>query len=76
MADRNASSKDRILDSLQIATWLGMAQRTICLWAECGEIPAFKIGRQWKFSEDKVTRWVETQEGKNGLGSLKGGGQE
>lgn len=71
MVNRSTLTPDRILDSLQVATWLGVAQRTICLWAECGEIPAFKIGRQWKFSEVKVSEWVAAQEGKHGLGSHK-----
>jgi len=32
----------------------------VCFWAECGEIPALKIGRQWRFREEEIRRWLET----------------
>lgn len=45
-----------LLGSKEIASWLGIATRTVCLWAECDEIPAFKVGRQWRFKEDDVRK--------------------
>jgi len=34
------------LSTADVARSLGVAARTLCLWAECGEIPAIEIGRQ------------------------------
>ena len=50
-----------LLTSTQVAGWLGMSQRTVCLWAELEEIPAFKLGHQWRFREDAVRRWLEVR---------------
>jgi excisionase family DNA binding protein len=36
--------------------------RTVSLWAECGEIPAFKVGRQWRFRRESITKWIEAIE--------------
>jgi excisionase family DNA binding protein len=41
-----------------VAKWLGVSTRTLCLWAECREIPAIKIGRQWRFRESELSRWL------------------
>jgi excisionase family DNA binding protein len=48
-----------LLTTAQVAIWLGISQRTVCLWAELEEIPAFKLGHQWRFREDEVRRWLE-----------------
>ena len=37
----------RNLSTLAVASRLGVSVRSIRLWAECGEIPAIKIGRGW-----------------------------
>jgi excisionase family DNA binding protein len=50
-----------LLSSAQVAAWLGISQRTVCLWAELEEVPAFKLGHQWRFREDEVRRWLEGQ---------------
>ena len=40
--------------------WLGVSARTVCLWAECGEIPALKIGRQWRFPVSELRQWLDS----------------
>jgi excisionase family DNA binding protein len=32
--------------------------------AQTGKIPAYKVGRQWRFKKEEIDRWVE-KEGKN-----------
>ncbi len=54
------SVKAPLLSTAAVARWLGVAPRTICLWAECREIPAIKIGRQWRFREKDVREWLES----------------
>lgn len=50
--------REPLLTTAAVAKWLGVSARTICLWAECREIPAIKIGRQWRFREAEVGEWL------------------
>ena len=49
-----------LLNSAQVAGWLGVSQRTVCLWAELSEIPGFKLGHQWRFREDDIRSWLQS----------------
>jgi len=49
----------RLLRSREVAEMLGIASRTVCLWAECNVIPALKLGRQWRFHRRDIARWLE-----------------
>jgi excisionase family DNA binding protein len=60
----NESRITPLLSSRQVARWLGISPRTVCLWAELDEIPAFKLGHQWRFREADVRIWVETRRGR------------
>jgi excisionase family DNA binding protein len=33
----------------EVAAMLRAAPRTVQLWAECGKLHAFKVGRGWRF---------------------------
>jgi len=59
-ANLRTAHHDRVplLSSAEVANWLGISQRTVCLWAELGEIPGFKLGHQWRFSETEVRKWL------------------
>jgi excisionase family DNA binding protein len=48
-----------LLNTSQVAAWLGISTRTACLWAECSELPAIKIGRQWRFQREAVQEWLD-----------------
>ena len=64
-----SSNPEPLLTTAAVAKWLGVATRTICLWAECKEIPAIKIGRQWRFRERQLREWIESpQAAKVGIG--------
>jgi excisionase family DNA binding protein len=52
------SNRESLLTTAAVAKWLGIAPRTVCLWAECREIPAIKIGRQWRFREGELWEWL------------------
>jgi excisionase family DNA binding protein len=52
------SNREPLLTTAVVAKWLGIAPRTVCLWAECKEIPAIKIGRQWRFRESELWEWL------------------
>ncbi len=45
----------------QVASYLGMAERTIYMWAQQGKVPAFKLGASWRFRRSEIDAWLETQ---------------
>ena len=59
MHNLKSQQKDPFLSTAVVARWLGISPRTVCFWAECGEIPALKVGRQWRFREEEVRRWID-----------------
>lgn len=48
------------------ATYLGVTKDTIRNWIKKGYIPAYKIGRKWKFKISEIDAWVES--GKSAIG--------
>ena len=58
----DGSNREPLLTVAAVAKWLGMAPRTVCLWAACKEIPAIKIGRQWRFRESELLEWLRNPE--------------
>jgi excisionase family DNA binding protein len=56
--EKSTSNREMFLTTAAVAKWLGIAPRTVCLWAECNEIPAIKIGRQWRFRERELWDWL------------------
>ncbi len=45
----------------EVAQYLGLAERTIYLWAQQGRLQAFKLGSAWRFRRLEVDGWLETQ---------------
>lgn len=52
-----------LLNTAQVAAWLGISPRTVCLWAECSELPAIRVGRQWRFQREAIERWLASSKG-------------
>jgi excisionase family DNA binding protein len=44
----------QMIGSEEMAAQLGVAKETIESWARDSKIPAFKVGRSWKFDEAEV----------------------
>jgi excisionase family DNA binding protein len=42
----------------QIAEYLQMSTSSIYKIAQAGKIPAYKVGRQWRFKKEEIDRWV------------------
>ena len=45
-----------MIDSAAMASRLGIAKATVEDWAKKNRIPAFKVGRWWRFDENDVLR--------------------
>ena len=44
----------------EICEYLGVSRDTIFKWIETKNMPAHKMGRQWKFKLDEVDEWVKS----------------
>ena len=50
----------RWLSVEQIAVYLGVSKDTVYAWISKRSMPAYRIGRLWKFRTDEVDQWVRT----------------
>jgi excisionase family DNA binding protein len=50
-----------VMDALDAAAFLGVHVETIRRLARRGEIPSFKVGKDWRFRRDALERWSDTQ---------------
>ncbi len=57
-------SMEKWLTLEQIAEYLQMSTSSIYKMAQASKIPAYKIGRQWRFKKEEIDRWVEEQKPK------------
>ncbi len=50
---------DKWLTLEQIAEYLQMSVSSIYKMAQTGKIPAYKVGRQWRFKKEEIDALVE-----------------
>lgn len=64
--ERNAGA----LNIREAAAFLGVHEQTVRKLARSGKIPAFKVGRDWRFSGEALTAWASDQQlpGSDGVG--------
>lgn len=51
-----------IMNTQEIADYLGISPFTVIKKAERGLIPAFKIGKLWRFRADDIEKWINEQQ--------------
>lgn len=52
---------DEVLTIKDVAALLKLAEKTVYAMANAGELPAFKIRRQWRIQRAELYRWLEEQ---------------
>jgi len=57
---RIAEMDEEILDVTRAAKVLGVSTKTIYTLARKGEIPATRVGREWRFARKSLIDWVAT----------------
>ncbi len=50
-----------LLTARQVAEILQWNPFTIVKKAEKGNLPGFKLGREWRFRQEDIVRWIEEQ---------------
>jgi excisionase family DNA binding protein len=54
-------SLKNLLTAKEVAALLRVSTQTLYKMLEQGQIPAVKVGSQWRFDGDKVKHWIERQ---------------
>ena len=62
--------RGKYLSTAEVAERIGMSERTVNMWAQAWQdtggqdgIPAFKLGRCWKYHSDEIDAWFARQRG-------------
>ena len=50
---------DEILTLPEVAELLKVAEKTVYTMAQKGELPAFKVGGQWRFRRADLDAWID-----------------
>ncbi len=53
---------EEILTTEEVYKYLKIPRSSLYKLAEDKKIPAFKVGRHWRFKKSKIDAWVEKQE--------------
>lgn len=56
---------DEIMTIQEVARYLSLHELTVRRLAREGELPAFKIGRQWRVKRNILDRWIERETMRN-----------
>ena len=51
--------QDEILTLPEVAHLLKVAEKTVYSMAQKGQLPAFKVGGQWRFKRVDIDQWIE-----------------
>ncbi len=68
-----------IMTTKELSRYLRLHEITICKYAAEGQIPAIRIGKQWRFDKDVIDDWIRTGQNKTkaeGRSKKKGGKEE
>jgi excisionase family DNA binding protein len=52
---------EEVLKLKDVAALLKVGEKTVYSMAQLGELPAFKVRGQWRFSRKDIDAWIEQQ---------------
>jgi excisionase family DNA binding protein len=58
-ANQSQPKPPSLLTAKQVAEILQWNPYTIIKKAEKGHLPGFKLGREWRFRQEDIMRWIE-----------------
>jgi excisionase family DNA binding protein len=58
MKPRHAAAPSPIMTTAEVAEYLQVHQRTIYRLIHKGQIPAFKVGSDYRFDSDAIEKWM------------------
>ena len=51
---------DRWYSTKEICAYLGISRDTLLVWIANKNMPAHKVGRNWKFKVSEVDEWIKS----------------
>jgi len=51
--------KERLLSVDDICEYFGVGRETVYKWIDTKELPAYRLGRLWKFKKEEVDKWLK-----------------
>ena len=57
----SADSEPPVLNPNQVAIMLQCHVKTVLRLAQTGKLPAFRVGKLWRFSRLAILQWIESQ---------------
>jgi excisionase family DNA binding protein len=61
MFNNESQEMEAFLTTEEVLSYLKITPRTIYRLIRTGELPAVRIGRQWRFRRADLDRWLERQ---------------
>ncbi len=61
MSNNESQEMEAFLTTEEVLSYLKITPRTIYRLIRTGELPAVRIGRQWRFRRADLDRWLERQ---------------
>jgi excisionase family DNA binding protein len=61
--DKNGKDLPVMLTISEVAEYLKLHELTVRRLAREGELPAFKVGRQWRIQRAKLQDWIDARSG-------------
>lgn len=55
----------------EIQEYLGIGRETVLQWIAKRNMPAYKVGRLWKFKISEVDEWIRSGEASEGISTKK-----
>lgn len=54
-------SNEEVLRLKEVAALLKVSEKTVYSMVQAGELPAFKVRGQWRFSRKDINAWIKQQ---------------
>ena len=64
---RSLSNIAPVLTVTDLSNYLKVSPSTIYRLLKTGQLPAFKVGRDWRFNVEEIDRWRGVREKKPGM---------
>lgn len=56
----NEESVEKWADSREVQEYLGIGRETVTEWINKRGMPAYKVGRFWRFKISEIDEWIRT----------------
>lgn len=57
--EKRMEDENRWITMREVCEYLGVTRHTIFRWMEKLEMPARKIGGNWRFKKSEIDKWIE-----------------